>query len=86
MQNPINAVYPAGNGFFDGLEAIAMTWIRWKCLDSMNDIEIQFITLVPHLVGIANANPRGGEGVRDFLTRAIVHFKKGHRPEPEYPT
>ena len=39
-----------------------MTWIPWKCLDSMNDIQIQFITLIPHLVGIANANPGRGRG------------------------
>jgi hypothetical protein len=36
-KNPITAAYPAGNGFFDGLEAIAMKWIRWKRADSKND-------------------------------------------------
>jgi hypothetical protein len=29
-QNPITTAYPAGNGFFEDLEAIATTWIPWK--------------------------------------------------------
>ena len=61
-----------------------MTWILWKCLDSMIDMQIHPITLDLHRVGIANANT-GGEGVRDFLTSAIVNIETGHRPRPVNP-
>jgi hypothetical protein len=37
---------------FDGLGAIAMTWIPLKRFDSMEDMQIQFITLNPHRVSI----------------------------------
>jgi hypothetical protein len=64
---------------FDSLEAIAMTWIRWNRADSMNDMQIQPITLNPHLVGITKQAP--GEGVGVFLTRAIVNLREVVPPQ-----
>ena len=67
--------------FFDGLEAIAMTWIRWKGADWMNAMQVHFITLDPHTVSIAKHAP--GEGVRDFLTSAIDNLRNGVPPQTQ---
>jgi hypothetical protein len=37
---------------FDNLKAIAMTWNLWKRADSINHMQIQFITLNPYGVSI----------------------------------
>jgi hypothetical protein len=50
---------PQATDRFDGLKAIAMTWNPGKRSDSSRDMEIQFITLDPHLV--AHAKQAWGE-------------------------